>query len=111
MIGIITAERLATMTSEEMANEEVKKQREKFIKEGINDAQLAHVQVVHIETAVPIFYILLAMDWNRELELEQAEEGLGQCNRKNWYFLLKEVCCDGGFSFCCWSKEQAEKSP
>lgn len=43
-IGAITATRLATMTAEEMANDEIKKIREKFMKEAINDAQLATVQ-------------------------------------------------------------------
>ena len=33
------------MTSEEMANDEIKKQREAFVKEGINESQLAVVQV------------------------------------------------------------------
>ena len=32
------------MTSEEMASDEVKKQREKFVKEGINDSRLASVE-------------------------------------------------------------------
>lgn len=43
-IGAISAGRLATMTAEEMANDEIKKIREKFMKEAINDAQLATVQ-------------------------------------------------------------------
>ncbi|XP_072401361.1 transcription elongation factor S-II [Diabrotica undecimpunctata] len=43
-IGVITAGRLAVMTAEEMANDEVKKLREKFTKEAINDAQLATAQ-------------------------------------------------------------------
>lgn len=43
-IGAISAARLATMTAEEMANDEIKQLREKFMKEAINDAQLAHVQ-------------------------------------------------------------------
>lgn len=42
--GAIHASRLAKMTAEEMANDEMKKIREKFIKEAINDAQLATVQ-------------------------------------------------------------------
>ena len=45
LCGILSADRLAKMTSEEMANDEIKKQREAFIKEGINDAQLAQVEV------------------------------------------------------------------
>jgi len=44
LLGILTAERLAKMTSEEMANEEIKKQREQFVKDGINDSQLSQVQ-------------------------------------------------------------------
>ncbi|KAG5888293.1 hypothetical protein JTB14_006679 [Gonioctena quinquepunctata] len=43
-IGAITASRLAVMTAEEMANDEVKQLREKFTKEAINDAQLATAQ-------------------------------------------------------------------
>lgn len=43
-IGAITAVRLATMSAEEMANDEMKQLREKFTKEAINDAQLATVQ-------------------------------------------------------------------
>ena len=41
MKGSITAQRLAVMTSAEMASDEVKKEREAFIKEGINDSALA----------------------------------------------------------------------
>lgn len=43
-IGAITAQRLATMTAEEMANDEIKLLRDKFNKEAINDAQLATAQ-------------------------------------------------------------------
>ncbi|CAH0556874.1 unnamed protein product [Brassicogethes aeneus] len=43
-IGAISAARLAVMTAEEMANDEVKLLREKFTKEAINDAQLATAQ-------------------------------------------------------------------
>lgn len=43
-VGAISAGRLATMTAEEMANDEIKLLRDKFTKEAINDAQLAHVQ-------------------------------------------------------------------
>ncbi|KAJ8726207.1 hypothetical protein PYW07_000905 [Mythimna separata] len=42
--GCISASRLAKMTPEEMASDEMKKIREKFIKEAIDDAQLATVQ-------------------------------------------------------------------
>ena len=35
------------MTSEEMANDEIKKQREKFVQEGINDSRLAQVEVIN----------------------------------------------------------------
>lgn len=38
--GAISASRLAKMTPEEMANDEMKKLRERFVKEAINDAQL-----------------------------------------------------------------------
>ncbi|KRT78789.1 hypothetical protein AMK59_7966 [Oryctes borbonicus] len=43
-IGAISASRLAVMTAEEMANDEIKQLRERFRKEAINDAQLATVQ-------------------------------------------------------------------
>lgn len=42
--GAITAQQLAKMTPEEMASDEMKKLRDKFVKEAINDAQLATVQ-------------------------------------------------------------------
>ncbi|XP_065332142.1 transcription elongation factor S-II [Cloeon dipterum] len=42
--GAITAQKLAVMTSEEMASNEMKNLREKFTKEAINDAQLAQVE-------------------------------------------------------------------
>lgn len=44
LAGVIQASRLATMTAEEMASDEMKKMRDKFKKEAINDAQLATVQ-------------------------------------------------------------------
>ncbi|KAK7792536.1 hypothetical protein R5R35_008642 [Gryllus longicercus] len=44
LAGVITAGRLATMTAEEMASDEMKSLRSKFMKEAINDAQLAQVQ-------------------------------------------------------------------
>ncbi|XP_052865537.1 transcription elongation factor S-II isoform X2 [Anopheles cruzii] len=42
--GALTAQRLAKMTSEEMASDEMKLLRDRFVKEAINDAQLATVQ-------------------------------------------------------------------
>lgn len=42
--GVIPPSRLATMTAEEMASNEMKRLREQFKKEAINDAQLATVQ-------------------------------------------------------------------
>nr|BAN21017.1 transcription elongation factor s-ii [Riptortus pedestris] len=42
--GAITAQRLAIMTAEEMASDEMKALRNKFVKESIDDAQLATVQ-------------------------------------------------------------------
>lgn len=44
MCGAVSAQQLAKMTPEEMASDEMKKLREKFVKEAINDAQLATVQ-------------------------------------------------------------------
>merc|ERR1719178_425780 len=41
LLGSILPARLAVMTSDKMASDEVKKQREKFVKEGIDDAALA----------------------------------------------------------------------
>ncbi|XP_050309525.1 transcription elongation factor S-II [Anthonomus grandis grandis] len=43
-VGAIGAHRLATMSAEEMANDEMKQIRDKFNKEAINDAQLAQAQ-------------------------------------------------------------------
>lgn len=42
--GAITAQQLAKMVPEEMASDEMRKLRDKFVKEAINDAQLATVQ-------------------------------------------------------------------
>lgn len=47
--GAITAQQLAKMTPEEMASDEMKKLRDKFVKEAINDAQLATVQGTHTD--------------------------------------------------------------
>ncbi|KAJ4431431.1 hypothetical protein ANN_20028, partial [Periplaneta americana] len=44
LVGVIPASRLAVMTAEEMASDEMKNLRNKFTKEAINDAQLATVQ-------------------------------------------------------------------
>ncbi|XP_050466007.1 transcription elongation factor S-II isoform X3 [Cataglyphis hispanica] len=44
LVGAITPARLAVMTAEEMASDEIKQLREQFKKEAINDAQLATVQ-------------------------------------------------------------------
>ncbi|KAG0716402.1 Transcription elongation factor S-II [Chionoecetes opilio] len=42
--GVITPQRLAVMTSDEMASDEMKALREKFTKQGIDDHQLAIAQ-------------------------------------------------------------------
>ncbi|KAK0181930.1 hypothetical protein PV327_000108 [Microctonus hyperodae] len=44
LVGAITPARLASMSAEEMASDEIKQLRDKFKKEAINDAQLATVQ-------------------------------------------------------------------
>lgn len=44
IVGALPAARLAVMTAEEMASDEMKQIRDKFQKEAINDAQLATVQ-------------------------------------------------------------------
>jgi transcription elongation factor S-II len=44
LCGVISPERLAVMKSEEMASDDVKKQREAFIKEGIDASRLAQVE-------------------------------------------------------------------
>ncbi|KAL0131113.1 hypothetical protein PUN28_002596 [Cardiocondyla obscurior] len=44
LVGAITPARLAVMTADEMASDEIKQLREQFKKEAINDAQLATVQ-------------------------------------------------------------------
>ncbi|XP_022209132.2 transcription elongation factor S-II-like [Drosophila obscura] len=51
LCGAISAGQLAKMTPEEMASEELKKLREKFVREAINAAQLAIVQ----ETTADVF--------------------------------------------------------
>lgn len=42
--GVLSAAKLATMSAEEMASDEMKALRNKFVKESIDDAQLATVQ-------------------------------------------------------------------
>ncbi|KAL1123924.1 hypothetical protein AAG570_001694, partial [Ranatra chinensis] len=44
LAGVLSASRLATMSAEEMASDEMKQLRNKFLKESIDDAQLATVQ-------------------------------------------------------------------
>ncbi|CAH1388671.1 unnamed protein product [Nezara viridula] len=44
LAGAISAQKLAVMTAEEMASDEMKALRNKFVKESIDDAQLATVQ-------------------------------------------------------------------
>ncbi|XP_073987333.1 RNA polymerase II elongation factor [Rhodnius prolixus] len=44
LCGALTANKLAVMTAEEMASDEMKALRNKFVKESIDDAQLATVQ-------------------------------------------------------------------
>jgi len=44
LLGLITPARLAAMTSEEMASDEIKKQRQKFVKDGIDGSRLAQVE-------------------------------------------------------------------
>lgn len=44
LAGILSVERLSKMTSEEMANDEVKKEREGFVKQGIDESRLAMVE-------------------------------------------------------------------
>jgi len=44
LLGLITPAQLASMTSEEMASDEIKKQRQKFVKEGIDGSRLASVE-------------------------------------------------------------------
>lgn len=44
LCGVIAPEKFAVMTSEEMASDEVKKQREEFVKAGIDSSMLAKVE-------------------------------------------------------------------
>jgi len=44
LCGVISPERLAVMKSDEMASDEVKKQRERFVKEGIDGSRLAVIE-------------------------------------------------------------------
>lgn len=46
--GVITATQLSKMTPEEMASDEMKNLREKFVKESINDAQLVGFISIHL---------------------------------------------------------------
>jgi len=44
LLGLITPAKLASMTSEEMASDDIKQQRQKFVKEGIDGSRLASVE-------------------------------------------------------------------
>jgi len=44
LAGILSAEVLSKMTSAEMANDEIRAQREAFVKQGISESQLAQVE-------------------------------------------------------------------
>jgi len=44
LCGVILPEKFASMTTQEMASDDVKSQRQAFIKSGIDSAQLAHVE-------------------------------------------------------------------
>lgn len=44
LCGVIAPDKLAVMTSEEMASDDVKRQREAFVKEGIDGSMLAKVE-------------------------------------------------------------------
>lgn len=54
--GVIAATRFAKMTPEEMASDEMKKMREKFVKESINDAQLVRASFDVCATRNLIFF-------------------------------------------------------
>jgi transcription elongation factor S-II len=51
-LGIITPERLAFMSVEEMANDDLKELRAKLTQESINDHQLGHVEGSHTSLIV-----------------------------------------------------------
>jgi len=44
LLGLISPAKLASMTSEEMASDDIKQQRQKFVKEGIDGSRLASVE-------------------------------------------------------------------
>lgn len=56
--GVIAATRFAKMTPEEMASDEMKKLREKFVKESINDAQLVCLLIAVYFVVFSIVYFL-----------------------------------------------------
>eukprot|EP00095_Tigriopus_kingsejongensis_P005687 maker-scaffold158_size296719-snap-gene-1.16 protein:Tk05687 transcript:maker-scaffold158_size296719-snap-gene-1.16-mRNA-1 annotation:"transcription elongation factor s-ii" len=49
LTGVIAPEKFSTMTAEEMASEDVKKQRQSFIKQGIDASQLAKAEGTHTD--------------------------------------------------------------
>lgn len=56
--GLVTLERLAVMTSEEMASAEMKKLREKLTKEAIDDHQMAQQGELNIQIIINIVEII-----------------------------------------------------
>lgn len=70
LTGVISAEKLAKMTPEEMANDEMKKIRERFQKEAIDDAQLATVQGTKtVSFEQPKIWKFQDFFWSRKLKI------------------------------------------
>lgn len=77
--GVIAAGRLAKMTPEEMANDEMKKLREKFVKESINDAQLVRRKASSYSGFSQTFFALQATVQGTKTDLLKC----GKCKKKD----------------------------
>jgi len=81
MCGAVTAKQLAKMTPEEMASDEMKKLREKFVKEAINDAQLATVQ----GTKTDLLKCAKCKKRNCTYNQENTEEASSKISLDTWH--------------------------
>jgi transcription elongation factor S-II len=74
--GVIAATKFAKMTPEEMASDEMKKMREKFVKESINDAQLVRFHFHLFKLFINCLLILPgdgSRHQNRPIEVRQVQ--------------------------------------
>lgn len=79
--GVIAANRFAKMTPEEMASDEMKKLREKFVKESINDAQLVSRNVAQPFSGVNalLIFVFQATVQGTKTDLLKC----GKCKKRN----------------------------